>query len=507
MAMIRRAEMGNHGVKYLLAYDASRFGRLTASQETYWEERLRRAGIEMLYLDEEFRPNRSGHDELGRFSRHREAHQFSRKLSKDVLRGCLSHSRLGTSCGGRAPFGYDRLLLDHSGKPVKVLTKGHHKNEKLERVIWTVNPEQSKIVLSLFERYNQGIGIHRLAEDLNCREIPSPTGSLWGKHQISYILKNRVYLGERIYNKRGFKAYQRRERVALYNPKEQWIIAKNAHEAIVAPELFNSVQAKLPHWKTHRASVTKRRYLLTGLAVCNDCGYRLTGMKKSGKGGHEYFYYTCAGNLQTGTCRSVNVPEAELEKLALTAIKNMIRSQGWRAHLRSAIKARITGQFDGDKVRERIADLQVELRKAEHQLKNIVEAIKATGFIPSLEAELPALETRKADLIRQIAEEKTRLDAAPDADRLADDILAEVERFDEIWAKVRTNEEKKTLLRDFVFQIGISRGDKSLKAAFTLYNIPPSKNVAGITPTGDSGHELQHLPVPKVAGARLGPYL
>jgi DNA invertase Pin-like site-specific DNA recombinase len=42
--MVHLAEQGGHGVRYLVVYDVSRFGRLQQEDKIYWERRLKKQG-------------------------------------------------------------------------------------------------------------------------------------------------------------------------------------------------------------------------------------------------------------------------------------------------------------------------------------------------------------------------------------------------------------------------------------------------------------------------------
>src|SRR5260370_10635903 len=129
---------------------------------------------------------------------------------------------------------------------VKLLGRGEHKADKLQRVVFVPNASERWTVNQIFEAYAKGDGLNRIVADLNKRKVPSPRGQYWSKSMVHYLLRNRSYLGERIYNKRSYKGWRRGDKGSLLNAKDQWIVKENAHEAILQRELFEKVQAKLP---------------------------------------------------------------------------------------------------------------------------------------------------------------------------------------------------------------------------------------------------------------------
>ena len=154
--------------------------------------------------------------------------------------------RLDTAPAGKAPFGYDRLLVDAVGNPVKRLGPKEHKADKMQRVVFVPSATERLTVNEIFQAYSKGDGLKRIVSDLNQRKVLSPRGQFWSKSMVHYMLRNRSYLGERIYNKRSYKGYRRGTKGSLFNAKDQWIVKENAHEGIIERELFEKVQARLP---------------------------------------------------------------------------------------------------------------------------------------------------------------------------------------------------------------------------------------------------------------------
>ena len=65
---------------------------------------------------------------------------------------------------------------------------------------------------------------------------------LWSVTTISDMLKNEVYLGKIIWNKKRVARTGSNKLVS--NDKEEWIVVENAHEPIISDELFRKANEK-----------------------------------------------------------------------------------------------------------------------------------------------------------------------------------------------------------------------------------------------------------------------
>ena len=134
--------------------------------------------------------------------------QFERELSSERVRDKVAASRKkGKWTGGSVPLGYDT------------------KDKKL-----IVNRDEANTVQMIFTRYLALKSFQKLIDELNGKGVVTKKRVTAGKivggipftyGPLSYLLKNRTYLGETAH-------------------KERWYPGE--HEAIIDPALFNSVQ-------------------------------------------------------------------------------------------------------------------------------------------------------------------------------------------------------------------------------------------------------------------------
>lgn len=477
MRMVNEAEQSGHDAKFLLVYDTNRFGRLKPEQKIYWEEHLRRNGLQVVYVKDDFRNDGSIGDVLTKVVKHSEAHQFSVKLSELTLRGAKSHAALGHSAGGAAPYGYDRLLIDGQGNPVKVLKRGEHKADKMQRVVWQPSPSAAPVVRWIFETYEKGAGLHRLADELNERKTSAPRGRYWSKTMRHYILRNRAYLGERIYNKRSYRGYRRGEKGSLLNAADQVILKEAAHEPLIDRELFHRVHAilktRFTSIRTNGNTYQKTAYLLTGLAFCEHCGYRMTGYPKTGNG-HKYLTYTCSGYHRIGKsiCRSVHVLTDSLEQTVVQSIRDHITAPEWKGEVYETLETMIKEEF-GDGAETRVKEFQEQLTAVNRQIANIVDAIKTSGrFSDAINLALADLETQRDRIRSTLSDAEKRLNQQIGAETLADKIMAYYGQFDRIWNEGLTLDAKKEVLKSYVHHVNIEHSATHVQAKVALYKVP-----------------------------------
>ncbi len=485
LEMVRVAEHEPHGASHLVVYDVSRFGRLQAEDKIYWERRFKKqGGMEVVYVKDDFRNDGSIGDILTRVVKHSEAHQFSVKLSEVTLRGAKSHAALGHSAGGAAPFGYDRLEIDANGQPVRVMNRSSDwKSNKLNRVIWKPSPTEAPVVRWIFETYEKGTGLNLIVQQLNAQKIPPPRSQHWSKTMIHYLLRNLAYLGQRIYNKRSYKAYRRGEKAGLANPKDAWVIKENTHEPIIERELFERVRATLKTKVVTMGRTFHRPYLLTGLARCAHCGYRMIGHPSQGNG-HKYLMYTCSGYLRIGksVCRSVHILTESLEQEVLQTIRAHLSSPDWKNEVRETLQMMVHEEFGG-KANDRAQELRHQLDAVNRQIANIVDAIKTSGrFSEAMNQTLADLETQRDAVRGALSEAEKRVNQRVGAETLAEKIMGFFGDLDRIWRAGLTVEEQKDLLRCYVHQINVRHSPASVEAEIWLYKVPiPHKQM---TPEG-----------------------
>ncbi|MGH3556428.1 recombinase family protein [Mycobacterium sp.] len=138
-------------------------------------------------------------------------------------------------------------------------------------------PDEADVVRRIFKAFDGGESLRSLARSLTADGVPTRSGRPWNTRTIRDMLTNPRYAGWAVYH-REIATDDNGNRV-----RGQW-------EPLVSIEMFDVVQARLsdPSRKTNRVG-TDRRYLGSGLFVCDTCGEPVQTLN-GGK-------YVCRGHL------------------------------------------------------------------------------------------------------------------------------------------------------------------------------------------------------------------
>lgn len=143
--------------------------------------------------------------------------------------------------------------------------------------------ENAEIVREVFLRFADGDTLKGIVSDLNRRGIPSP-GASWkqrasprGKWLVSALhslLQNERYIGRLIWNRsQWIKDPDSGKRIRHERPKSEWIT--QPCDPMIDQTTWDAVQAKFSR-RPGRGGV--RRFLLSGLLECAECGSKLVVM-------------------------------------------------------------------------------------------------------------------------------------------------------------------------------------------------------------------------------------
>lgn len=162
-----------------------------------------------------------------------------------------------------------------------------YKHSETDKNLWLIDDEAAEVVRKIFHLCIDGYGPTQIARILTEQGIPTPTAYAlsqgrdnghknaklhrWGNETIAHILEKAEYCGHTVNFRTHVKSYKNKKRVD--NPKEDWLIFENTHEAIITQQEFDLVQ----ELRKNKRRPTKHEEVnpFSGICYCADCGKKL----------------------------------------------------------------------------------------------------------------------------------------------------------------------------------------------------------------------------------------
>ena len=195
---------------------------------------------------------------------------YLRDCSRKIRASYKVRGNAGKHTTNNVPYGYKKSPED--------------KNQ------WIIDEEVAPVVKRIYRLCVEGYGIGDIAKILREDKIETPSyywGSRgignwktrysvdrpydWTMSTVADILARIEYMGHTVNFRTHSSDYK--ERRIIKNPKEEWKIFENTHEAIIDKETWELVQKLRGTPKRHDFAETPNP--LTGILFCADCGAKL----------------------------------------------------------------------------------------------------------------------------------------------------------------------------------------------------------------------------------------
>ena len=482
MRLFQKVQSGHHDFSGVVILNESRFGRAPNTKETFhYEYLLEKAGVYVEYVQSE--SNMPGAPGLiMRAVKYEQAAEFSKQLSKDVIRGHSTAAEKGYSTGGFPPIGYARMVCDEGGKELFTLEPGQRKAVKNHWVKWVPgDPTQIALVNRMFLLYAEGSkGLRAICNVLNDEKIHSPKGGKWGIDAVRSIIINRAYIGERVYGGKWSKKVQNK------------VVCKNAHEAIVPVELFEKVQALMKSRDFGMCNGMRTDYLLSGKIVCMKCGHKFQGRKVRNKAGTIYNYYMDSGFKNYHVCQSLNILKntkgdvVGLEDFVLSVIQKMLEGdryvERFKEHLKETL---ISLEWE---IQTTYPALNKKLKAVDTEIIKIQDALIFTGSrSKSLAERLVAAETEREVLKKELAKFEGVKRQPSKVLLLVNEYAKTLMNVGEILKK-RSAGEQKTAISYFLDRIEVLREERVARCYF--YDTPRFREIDYKLPASPAGSSV-----------------
>lgn len=288
-------DMKNGIFDCILVKDLSRFGRSYLEAGEYLEEIFPFYNVRFISVTDNYDNLKcSGSDEgLIIPLKNIINDVYAKDISKKIGTSLRIKQQRGEFIGSYPPYGYR-----------KDPNNSHH---------LLIDENTADTVKKIFEWKLQGIGNGRIARRLNERKVLSPMqyryemgwvhqecykDSPWLEDTVKHILDNPVYVGDMAQGTeygalcRGLKSRK--------IPREQWIVVKNTHQAIISREIYENVRKvvdeRTVYSRVMRAGSKVQDEMadcFRGLLYCGECGNRLYLRRtvRTNKAGEKNTYY------------------------------------------------------------------------------------------------------------------------------------------------------------------------------------------------------------------------
>ena len=298
------------------------------------------------------------------------AKDTSRKVKTAVRQRLLK----GMFIASHPPYGYKR--------------NPYNKNHLI------IDEEVVDVVRLIFDLALSNMGIATIVKELNRRCIPIPSVykaskgyqcyqtlldsrrakfndkdvETWSTATVGNILRNQMYVGDMVGNKREVKNYRTGKQIV--HTKDEYIVIPNTHEPIISREDFEKVQILVAN--KHRPSKTNHENEFRGLLKCANCGRTMTMYHKVLASGQVIWRYRCMGKtIRHGIDPETNIIKYDdIYNIVFKRLKELLNS------IKKDDDSFIYKLMSKHEVGGQEKKLEVEKNKIQRKLDNIGKLIK-----------------------------------------------------------------------------------------------------------------------------------
>lgn len=306
-------------VDCVIVKDLSRFGREYIDSGKYIERLFPALGVRFIAVNDHIdSKEESGRDDIVVPFKNLMNDAYCRDISIKIRSHLEVKRKNGEYTGAFTPYGYKKDENDRNRLVPDLYAAG--------------------VVKDIFRMKLHGMSQAAIAESLNRQGVLSPMEykhslgiriqdnfkthgqAEWSSMSIRRILENEVYVGTLIQGRHSTPNHKIKKIVD--KPKEEWIRIEDSHEPVISKREFDIVQ-RLLGMDTRTSPNEDGVYVLSGLAVCADCGAPMI-KRNVPAGGKVYSYYICSNNAATKECGTHRIPKEKLENLVFEVLQTHI---------------------------------------------------------------------------------------------------------------------------------------------------------------------------------------
>ena len=324
-----------------------------------------------------------------------------------------------------------------SGKPTTNCAIYGYKKDPNDKYHWLIDEEAAAVVRRIFRLTIEGNGPYEIARIFfddkietpavyfgkqnkgiwkSKEEFPNPYN--WSGYIVAQILSKPEYMGHTVNFRSHKQSYK--DKTPVMNPKDEWLIFEDTHEAIVDKETWELAQKlrKTPR----RIDTMGEANPLTGLLYCADCGEKMYNHRsRGGTENNPYpsdFFdcssYTLAHQKRTKACCGHYIGTKSLRMLILETIRSVstfaisnreefMEKVRAASQLRQAEAAKDTKR-KLNKDRKRIAELDTIIKKLyESFAVGRISEERFDSLLAEYEEEQKSLRTSVSDMEERLS--------------------------------------------------------------------------------------------------------
>jgi len=344
----------------IIVYELDRFSRNRYDSAIY-KAKLKKNGVRVMSAKERITNNPDDPTSIIMESLlEGMAEYYSAELAQKVMRGMEQNALEARGTGGTLPLGF-RMTDDHR---------------------FEIDPVNAAVVRKIFSDYADGKTKKEIIGSLNQQGARTSFGRPFSYNSFSCLLHNEKYIG-------------------MY--KFGSITIPNGIPAIVDKDVYEKVQLRLKENKKAPArSKANVDYLLTGKLFCGKCSGTMVGESGRSHCGDKYYYYKCKNTKHVHSCDAHAIRKEWIELAVVSeTVRNVLTDEMIEVISNNAVDLQ-----NREQDKSILSGLKQKLREKEKAIANLVKAIEAGTFSPSIQERLSALEKETDGIEGEIAIEQ-----------------------------------------------------------------------------------------------------
>ncbi len=292
---------------------------------------------------------------------------YAKDTSKKVRAVFKAKGLSGKPLASKPPFGYMKSAYD--------------KNQ------WVVDEEAAKVVKRIFRLCIDGYGPTQIARILTEDRVLKPTVYYemkksatvtvekpyhWAQKTVVGILSLMEYVGHTVNFKTRKKSYKCKKKVD--NPKEEWAVFENTHEAIITQEEYDLVQ----ELRKNKRRIQRHKEVnpFSGMVYCADCGSKMYLCRSVARTEFQEHLKCSKNSLDKEECSAHYIRTCVLSELVLKKLNELLADvhRNEDEFIKTAMEASAQAHFaELKKARKMLAQSEKRISELNKLFKRLYE--------------------------------------------------------------------------------------------------------------------------------------